>query len=79
MALSTVTAMGLLMLLQATGNIILWAALIVTLGLTVWETREHGFSRKATLWWLLLVFLFHVPGYLVLRAVTAYRSRKAEA
>lgn len=71
--------MGLLILFRAAGSVVMWAALLVALGLTVWETREHHFSRKASLWWVLLVFLTHVPGYLALRAVTAYRSHKAEA
>jgi hypothetical protein len=67
--------MGLLLLFQATGNLVMWAALLGAVGLTVWEVREHRFSRKAQLWWVLLVLLTHVPGYLALRIVTAYRGR----
>jgi hypothetical protein len=28
------------------------------------------------MWWILLVLLIHVPGYLLLRGVTAFRQRK---
>lgn len=71
--------MALLMLFEATTSIVMWLALLGAVGLTVWEVREHGFGRKASLWWILLVLLTHVPGYLVLRGVTAYRTHKAQA
>lgn len=71
--------MGLLLLFRSTGSIVLWAALIGAVALTVWEVREQRFSRKAALWWVLLVVLTHVPGYLALRGLTAYRSHKAES
>jgi hypothetical protein len=68
--------MGLLLLFEATGSAILWTALLVATGLTYWEVREYAFPLKQQLWWLLLVLLFHVPGYLVLRAFTAYRRKR---
>lgn len=55
----------------------MWGTLALAVGLTVWEVRESRFSRKASLWWVLLVVLVHVPGYLLLRAVTAYRAGRA--
>jgi hypothetical protein len=64
--------MGLLLLFEATGNPIMWLTLLVAVGLTYWEVREHRFSTKAQMWWVLLVLLFHVPGYLVLRLTTAF-------
>ncbi|CAN5885562.1 hypothetical protein BH23ACT5_BH23ACT5_13420 [soil metagenome] len=71
--------MGLLLLFEATGNAVMWMALVGAVGLTVWEVREQNFSKKASMWWILLVLLTHVPGYLVLRGVTAYLTRKASA
>ena len=71
--------MALLMLFEATSSIVMWLALIGAIGLTVWEVREHGFGKKVSMWWILLVVLTHVPGYLALRGFTAYRTRKAQA
>ncbi len=69
--------MGVLLLFDATGSPVMWLALLVAIGLTVWEVRERRFSRKAQLWWILFVLLFHVPAYLVLRLVSAYHREKA--
>lgn len=63
---------------EATRNVVMWLALFGAVGLTVWEVREQGFSKKASTWWILLVLLTHVPGYLVLRGVTAYLTHRAE-
>ena len=64
--------MGLLLLFDATGSAVLWGALLIAVALTVWEVRENKFTTKSQMWWILLVLLIHVPGYLVLRALTAY-------
>ncbi len=55
----------------------MWLALASAVGLTVWEVREQGFSKKASAWWVLFVLLTHVPGYLILRGVTAYLTHRA--
>ncbi len=54
----------------------MWLALLASVGLTIWEVREHEFSKKAQLWWILFVLLVHVPGYLMLRGFTAYQRQK---
>jgi hypothetical protein len=71
--------MGLLLLFDATGNAVMWLALFGAVGLAVWEVREAKFSAKASLWWVLLVMLFHVPGYIALRIVVAYLRRRRAA
>lgn len=68
--------MGLLLLFDATGSAVLWGALLLAVALTVWEVRENKFTSKAQMWWILLVLLVHVPGYLVLRGLTAYLRRR---
>lgn len=68
--------MGLLLLFNATGNAIMWGALLLAAGLTYWEVRENNFSPKAQMWWILFVLLIHVPAYLALRIVTAYLRRR---
>ena len=68
--------MGLLLLFDATGNAVMWGALLLAVALTVWEVRQNKFTLKGQMWWILLVLLIHVPGYLLLRVVTAFRHRK---
>lgn len=68
--------MGFLLLFDATANAVMWGVLLVAVGLTYWEVRESNFTPKAQMWWILLVLLIHVPGYLMLRAVTAYLRRR---
>lgn len=70
--------MGLLLLFEATDNAIMWLALLVAVGLAYWEVRENQFGKKAKMWWVLLVLLIHVPGYLVLRGTTAYLRGKKQ-
>ena len=53
-----------------------WA---VAMYLTWIETREQQMDKLHTLWWLQLTFLFHFPGYLVLRFWVFYRRRRAPA
>lgn len=71
--------MGLLLLFGAAGSVVMWGTLLLALALTFWEVREAGFSPKASLWWLLLVLLAHVPAYLALRVVTAYLKKRETA
>jgi len=68
--------MGLLLLFDATGNAVMWGALLLAVALTVWEVRQNKFTLKGQMWWILLVLLIHVPGYLLLRVVTAIRQGK---
>ena len=70
--------MGLLLLFDATGNAVMWAALVLAVVLTVWEVRQNKFTLKAQMWWILLVLLIHVPGYLLLRLVTAVRQGRSK-
>lgn len=56
------------------GNVILFGLLFAVLGLTFYECRELGFDRKVTIWWLLLVAMVHVPGYLALRLWAGWNS-----
>jgi hypothetical protein len=54
--------------------------LVLTLALALWltvvELRELRPSWKMWVWWLLLVFLTHFIGYLLLRAYAAYRRSR---
>lgn len=51
--------------------------LLGALGLTFWETREQGYDRRLTLWWLSVVGMAHVPAYLALRGWVAWQKRSA--
>lgn len=55
------------------GSIVLWILLVGALGLTLWECRERGYRLKVLLWWMMLVFLTHVVGYIILRFVRPSR------
>ncbi len=59
--------MGLIMLLDAGGNGILLLTLLGALVLTYWECRTNELTWRSTLWWLSLVLLVHVVGYIALR------------
>ena len=66
--------MGLMILTGARSSAVLAALLVAVLGLTFWETREHGLDRRSTTWWLLLALLIHAPAYLALRIWSARRT-----
>ena len=68
--------MGLMMLADATESTVLWLFLLAALGLTYWECRDRHFENKITRWWLLLVLLTHVPGYIILRIWGFTQDRK---
>ena len=66
--------MGLLIILDwfSEGNairqsLVLWLLLVGAIGLTVWECRERGYRTIVVLWWVSLVLITHVLGYIVLR------------
>ena len=68
--------MGLLIILDwfSEGNavrqsLVLWILLVAAVGLTVWECRERGYRTMVMLWWVSIVTLTHVLGYIVLRFV----------
>ena len=45
--------------------------LLAVLGLTWWEARQQDFDRRLTFWWISVVGMTHVLGYLALRAWVA--------
>ena len=69
--------MGILWLLGAHRSAVLFVLLLAALGLTVWEARQQNLDRRTTLWWISVVGMTHVLGYLALRAWVANRERKS--
>ena len=61
---------------DAEGSIVLLLLLFAALGLTYWEARERDFDRRLTTWWMLLVLLIHVIGYIALRVWLMIRDRR---
>ena len=65
--------MGLLIILDwfteadITQSLVLWILLVGAVGLTVWECRERGYRTMVMLWWVSVVAITHVLGYIVLR------------
>lgn len=55
---------------------LLLLTLAVLLYLTVVELRDLDMHYTRWIWWLLLVFMTHFIGYLVLRAYVLYRRRQ---
>jgi hypothetical protein len=55
---------------------LLLLTLAVVLYLTVVELRDLELHYTWWSWWLLLVFMTHVIGYLFLRAYALYRKRQ---
>ena len=51
--------------------------LLAVLGLTWWEARQQDFDRRLTLWWISVVGMTHVLGYLAMRAWVASRERRS--
>ena len=50
--------------------------LLAVLGLTWWEARQQDFDRRLTFWWISVVGMTHVLGYLALRAWVASSERR---
>ena len=48
-------------------SLVLWILLAGAVGLTVWECRERGYRVHVMLWWVSVVAITHVLGYVVLR------------
>ena len=69
--------MGILWLLGAHRSAVLFVLLLAALGLTVWEARQQNLDRRTTLWWISVVGMTHVLGYLALRAWVANRERRS--
>ena len=75
--------MGLMLLLDRitdsgiSRSLVLWLLLAGALGLTLWECRERGYRLKVLLWWMSVVFLTHVVGYIALR-LTSPRGEKPD-
>jgi hypothetical protein len=67
--------MGVMWLLGVEQSSVLLMLLVAALGLTFWETREQGYELKVTIWWLSLVAMTHVLGYIGLRGWVAGRKR----
>lgn len=67
--------MGLMIVAGAEASAGLWILLLAVLGLTFWETRELQLDGRRTLWWLLLVLLTHVVGYLAMRIWSARQEK----
>ena len=66
--------MGLMLILSWFGDgdaildsLPLWILLAGALGLTVWECLERGYKVHVLLWWVSVVAITHVLGYIVLR------------
>ena len=55
---------------------ILLLTLALALYLTVLELREQDLHYTRWIWWLLLVFLTHFVGYLLLRGYVAVRRHR---
>jgi putative effector of murein hydrolase LrgA (UPF0299 family) len=67
----------LLLFLPVPPPIVVLFTLVLALYLTVIELRELRPQPHYTwwIWWLLLVFMTHVVGYLALRGYAFYRRR----
>jgi hypothetical protein len=55
---------------------ILILTLVLALYLTAIELRELDLHYTWWFWWLLLVFMTHFVGYLILRVYAVYRRRQ---
>lgn len=69
----------LLILLLGFAPIVMWLTLAIALYLTAVELREMEPRPHYQWWsfWLLLVFMTHFVGYLILRAFVVYRRWNA--
>ena len=69
----------LIVLLLGFAPIVIWLTLALALYLTVIELREMEPPQHFLWWswWLLLVFMTHFVGYLILRIYAVYRRWNA--
>jgi len=68
---------GILWLLGVHTKPVLFLLLLAALGLTVWEARQQNLDRRLTLWWVSVIGMTHVLGYLAMRAWVASRERRS--
>jgi len=67
---------GILWLMGAHQSGVFFLLLLAVLGLTWWEARQQDFDRRLTFWWISVVGMTHVLGYLALRAWVASSERR---
>jgi|TARA_B100001105_G_scaffold24051_1_gene16963 hypothetical protein len=68
--------MGILWLMGAHQSAVLFLLLVAALGLTWWEARQQKFDTRLTFWWISVVGMTHVLGYLALRLWVSYQERQ---
>ncbi|MDC0384627.1 MAG: hypothetical protein P8K65_04750 [Acidimicrobiales bacterium] len=68
--------MGILWLMGAQQSAVLFVLLLAAIGLTWWEARQQDFDRRLTFWWISVVGMTHVLGYLALRLWVTFRERQ---
>jgi hypothetical protein len=68
--------MGILWLMGAQQSALLFVLLLAAIGLTWWEARQQDFDRRLTFWWISVVGMTHVLGYLALRLWVTFRERQ---
>ena len=68
--------MGILWLMGAQQSAVLFVLLLAAIGLTWWEARQQDFDRRLTFWWISVVAMTHVLGYLALRLWVTFRERQ---
>ncbi len=68
--------MGVLWLMGAQQSAVLFVLLLAAIGLTWWEARQQDFDRRLTFWWISVVGMTHVLGYLALRLWVTFRERQ---
>ena len=68
--------MGILWLMGAQQSAVLFLLLVAALGLTWWEARQQDFDRRLAFWWISVVGMTHVLGYLALRVWVASSERR---
>ena len=63
-------------MIDAEQSSVLFLLLVAALGLTWWEARQQDFDRRLAFWWISVVGMTHVLGYLALRLWVVYRERQ---
>ena len=63
-------------MMGAQQSTVLFLLLVAALGLTWWEARQQDFDRRLAFWWISVVGMTHVLGYLALRAWVASSERR---
>ena len=63
-------------MMGAQQSAVLVLLLVAALGLTWWEARQQDFDRRLTFWWISVVGMTHVLGYLALRLWVTFRERQ---